>query len=91
MGIYRDRQKKIEADNRPLTDETLEELGFGNDMHNELSNFMKEVTSQIMELKVSQNLIAERVIDLEKRMNIFTGSIVEMAKVSNNQQGLKEE
>lgn len=28
MGIYRDRQKKIEADQRPLTDETLEELGF---------------------------------------------------------------
>ena len=69
-------------------------------MNNELSNFMKEVTNQIMELKVSQNLIAERVIDLEKRMNIFTGSIVEMAKVSNNQlnksinellKGLKEE
>ena len=69
-------------------------------MNNELSNFMKEATSQILELKVSQNLIAERVIDLEKRMNIFTGSIVEMAKVSNNQlnksinellKGLKEE
>ena len=69
-------------------------------MNNELSNFMKEATSLILELKVRQNLIAERVIDLEKRMNIFTGSIVEMAKVSNNQlnksinellKGLKEE
>ena len=45
-------------------------------MKNELSELMKEITKQILELK-------EKVASLEERMDIIQGDLGEMAKVSN--------
>ena len=46
-------------------------------MKNELSEFMKEVTKQIITLK-------DKVKNLEERMDIIQEDLGEMAKVSNN-------